>query len=96
MNAKIPGYHLKQYHEEVVKKSDLFDPIVTLSLWDCYRNLWLVLYDEDAKKYIRFDELDTNDQITWTHFANSDLFSLLFIIVKYGVIWYYTESKIKL
>jgi len=64
MNAKIPGYHLQQYHEEVVKKSDLFDPIVTLSLWDCYRNLWLVLYDEDTKKYIRFDELDSTDQIT--------------------------------
>ena len=66
MNAKIPGYHLQNYHEEVVKKSHLFDPVIKVSLWDCYQNLSLVLYDEDAKKYIRMDELeeDEEDQIT--------------------------------
>jgi len=25
---------------------------------DCYNNLWLVLYDEDNKRYITFAELD--------------------------------------
>ena len=63
MNAKIPGYNIQKYHEEVIKKSDMFDSIIKLSLWDCYQNLWLVLYDEDAKKYIRLDELEEKDKI---------------------------------
>lgn len=58
MNAKIPGYNLQKYHEEVVSKSNLFDNVVTLSMTDCYRNLWLVLYDEDKKRYITFKEAD--------------------------------------
>ena len=95
MNAKIPGYHLQKYHEEVVTKSNLFDPIVKVSLWDCYQNLWLVLYDEDVKKYIRVDELDVNDQITWTDFVESHLFSAIFIFIKYGFIYCYTEMYMK-
>ena len=58
MNAKIPGYNLQKYHEEVVSKSNMFDNIVKLSMGDCYKNLWLVLYDEDKKKYITFAEAD--------------------------------------
>ena len=57
-NAKIPGYNLQAYHEEVVSKSNIFDNIVKLSIFDCYNNLWLVLYDEDKKKYITFKEAD--------------------------------------
>ena len=58
MNAKIPGYNLQKYHEEVVSKSNIFDNVVKLSMNDCYNNLWLVLYDEDKKKYITFEEAD--------------------------------------
>lgn len=57
MNTKIPGYNLQKYHEEVVFKSNLFDNIVKLSIGDCYKNLWLVLYDEDNHKYITFEEV---------------------------------------
>jgi hypothetical protein len=52
MNSKIPGYNLQKYHEE----SNI--DAVTLSMTDCYNNLWLSLYDEDNKKYITFDEAD--------------------------------------
>lgn len=62
MNAKIPGYNLQKYHEEVVSKSNIFDNVVKLSMTDCYNNLWLVLYDEDKKKYITFAE-NTKDKI---------------------------------
>jgi acyl-lipid omega-6 desaturase (Delta-12 desaturase) len=48
MNSKIPSYHLKLYHEEA---SHLFSEVPTLSLKNCYTNLWLVLYDEENKKY---------------------------------------------
>jgi omega-6 fatty acid desaturase (delta-12 desaturase) len=58
MNAKIPGYNLQKYHEEVVSKSNMFDNVVKLSMNDCYNNLWLVLYDEDKKRYITFAEAD--------------------------------------
>jgi omega-6 fatty acid desaturase (delta-12 desaturase) len=58
MNAKIPGYNLQKYHEEVVSKSNMFDNIVELSITDCYNNMSLVLYDEDKQKYITFDEAD--------------------------------------
>jgi omega-6 fatty acid desaturase (delta-12 desaturase) len=57
MNAKIPGYNLQSYHEEVISKSDSFDNIHKVSMLDFYNNLWLVLYDEDNKKYITFAEL---------------------------------------
>ena len=60
MNAKIPGYNLQAYHEEVVSKSNMFDNIVKLSMTDCYNNLWLVLYDEDNKKYLTF--LEANEE----------------------------------
>jgi hypothetical protein len=58
MNAKIPGYNLQKYHEEVVSKSNIFENVVKLSMTDCYNNLWLVLYDEDKKMYITFAETD--------------------------------------
>jgi omega-6 fatty acid desaturase (delta-12 desaturase) len=58
INAKIPGYNLQKYHEEVVQNSNLFDNIVKLSMKDCYNNLWLVMYDEDNKKFLTFEEAD--------------------------------------
>jgi hypothetical protein len=56
MNAKIPGYNLQKYHEEVVRKSDMFDNVVKLSMTDCYNNLWLVLYDDEKNRYITLAE----------------------------------------
>lgn len=58
MNSKIPGYNLQNYHEEVVKNSNMFDNIVKLSMNDCYNNLWLVLYDTDNNKYISYADAD--------------------------------------
>lgn len=53
-NAKIPGYNLEKYHEEVISKSNIFDNIVKLTMRDCYNNIWFVLYDQDKNKYITF------------------------------------------
>jgi omega-6 fatty acid desaturase (delta-12 desaturase) len=58
MNAKIPGYNLQAYHEEVVSKSNMFDNIVRLSMSDCFNNLWLSIYDEENKKFLTFTEAD--------------------------------------
>jgi omega-6 fatty acid desaturase (delta-12 desaturase) len=58
MNAKIPGYNLQKYHEEVVSKCNMFDNIVKLSMSDCYNNLWLVLYDTDKHKYATLEEVN--------------------------------------
>ena len=58
VNAKIPGYNLQKYHEEVVSKSDMFDNIVKLSMSDCYNNLWLVLYDTEKQKYSTLEEVN--------------------------------------
>lgn len=58
MNAKIPGYNLQYYHEEVVAHSDMFDSVVTLSVRDCMTNLFLVVYDEKKKKFVTFEEAD--------------------------------------
>ena len=58
MNAKITNYNLQFYHEEVILKSNIFDNIIKLTMFDCYNNLWLVLYDEDKNKYITFAEAD--------------------------------------
>jgi len=58
MNSKIPGYNLQKYHDEVVSKSNMFANIVKLSMADCYNNLWLVLYDDEKKRYITFAEAD--------------------------------------
>ena len=58
INAKIPGYNLQKYHEEVVSKTSFFDNIVKVSMLECYENLKLRLYSETKKKYIRLDEVD--------------------------------------
>ena len=58
MNAKIPGYNLQKYHEEVVADSDRFDKVVMLSFGECYNNFWLTLHDDDAKRYVTFKEAD--------------------------------------
>ena len=58
INAKIPGYNLQKYHDEVVRNSDVFDGIVKLSLADCYNNLWLAMYDEDGKRFLTLQEAD--------------------------------------
>ena len=62
MNAKIPGYNLQAYHEEVISKSNIFDNVVKLSMTDCYNNLWLVLYDNHRYMYITFAEADVVQQ----------------------------------
>ena len=56
--SKIPGYNLKKAHTYITHNTNLFDNIVTLSMYDCYNNLWLTLYDEDTNRYITFQEAD--------------------------------------
>jgi len=56
ITAKIPGYNLSKYHEDVVSRSNLFDRIIRLSLRDCYENLWLCMYDADRSRYITIAE----------------------------------------
>ena len=58
INAKIPGYNLQQYHEDVVSRSNIFENVVKLYMNDCYNNLWLVLYDEDKQKYTTLKEVN--------------------------------------
>ena len=53
-----PGYNLQNFHNEVKENSNLFDDVITLSIMDCYNNLWLNLYDEESGKYITFEEAD--------------------------------------
>jgi len=55
MNSKIPGYNLQKYHEAA---PTMFEKIHKINIREFYNNLWLVLYDTDTNKYIRFDELD--------------------------------------
>jgi omega-6 fatty acid desaturase (delta-12 desaturase) len=57
INAKIPGYNLEKYHDEVILKSHIFDDVVKLSWKDCLNNLKLRLYSESSRKYIRIDEI---------------------------------------
>lgn len=54
----IPGYNMKKYHDEVIQSSNTFDNIIKLSLYDCYNNLWLMLYDTEQKRYITLKEAD--------------------------------------
>ena len=61
MNSKIPGYHLKQYHTDVVESSDMFNDIVQLTMYDCYQNLALALFDEDRNEYVTFEQADSHD-----------------------------------
>ena len=56
MNAKIPNYHLRYYHEEVVSNNNMFDNVVKLSMMDAFRNLWLVLYDEETNNFVTMAE----------------------------------------
>ena len=56
INAKIPGYNLQKYHEDVVSNTSFFDHIVKISMSECFTNLQLRLYSEGKKKYIRLDE----------------------------------------
>ena len=55
MNASVPGYKIQKLHEELSKTNEL-DDINCLTMAKCYRNLWLVLYDECNNKYITLDE----------------------------------------
>jgi omega-6 fatty acid desaturase (delta-12 desaturase) len=56
MNSKIPGYNIEMFHNEVELNSNMFANITRLSMRDCYNNLWLMLYDEDNKKYITMQQ----------------------------------------
>jgi fatty acid desaturase len=55
-NSKIPGYNLHKYHDEVVATSTAFDNITKLTLTYCFNNIWLMMYDEERKKYITMTE----------------------------------------
>jgi acyl-lipid omega-6 desaturase (Delta-12 desaturase) len=57
-NSKIPNYNLRELHDKVTSTSNAFDGIVSLSMSDCYKNLWLSVYDEDANRFITFEEAD--------------------------------------
>ena len=66
MVSSIPGYNLKDTHEYLEKTEPEFKNIIKLSMNDCYNNLWLTLYDEEADRYISFKEADDkikNDKI---------------------------------
>jgi hypothetical protein len=54
---------MHKYHEEVELKSNMFANVTRLSMRDCYNNLWLMLYDEDNKKYITIQEADAGRSI---------------------------------
>jgi 1-acyl-sn-glycerol-3-phosphate acyltransferase len=83
INAKIPGYNLQKYHEEVISKSNLFDNVVKLSMSDCYNNLKLRLYSEKNNKYIRLDEVE-NYKNTSSIFYYINLF--LYILIQFPVL----------
>ena len=53
INSKIPHYHLEKCHNDISKESNLLDNVVKLSLYDCYQNIWLVLYDTKNNKYCK-------------------------------------------
>jgi acyl-lipid omega-6 desaturase (Delta-12 desaturase) len=81
INAKIPGYNLQNYHEEVISKSNLFDNIVKLSISDCYNNLKLRLYSEKQNKYIRLDEVENKYTSSMFYFINLFIYVSLQILV---------------
>jgi omega-6 fatty acid desaturase (delta-12 desaturase) len=58
LNPKIPTYFLKSYHTDFIKRSNEFDNVVKLSLYQCLKNLYLGLYSEKQKKYLTFEEAD--------------------------------------
>ena len=61
MNASIPCYHLQKFHEEFILEGSFkkeYNCITELSIYDCYCNLWLTLYDEKNDKYISFKEAE--------------------------------------
>jgi len=67
INSKIPGYNLQKYHEEVVAASTAFDNVTKLTLTDCYNNIWLMMYDEERKKYITMADAYEIANATETH-----------------------------
>ena len=89
LNSKIPAYNLQKYHEEVISKSNMFDNIIKLSIYDCYNNLKLRLYSEKRNKYIRLDEVQigNNEHNKYLHsskilyYTNILLYGLLQIPV---------------
>jgi acyl-lipid omega-6 desaturase (Delta-12 desaturase) len=82
INAKIPGYNLQKYHEEVISKSNWFDNVVKLTMTDCYNNLKLRLYSEKQNKYIRLDEVENKYISSIFYYINL----LLYISLQYPVL----------
>ena len=61
MNSRIPGYNLREFHEEVERNDKtMFANVVKLDMTDCYNNLWLTMYDEDKGKYVTRQEVDND------------------------------------
>jgi len=58
MNTQIPSYNLRKYHDDIFINTAEFRKIVTLSMYTCYINLWLVVYDEHNRKYITITEAE--------------------------------------
>lgn len=58
LNSKIPSYHLRNYHNDVMIQSDEFDNVVILTIKQCFENLKLVLYSEKQRKYLTFPEAE--------------------------------------
>jgi omega-6 fatty acid desaturase (delta-12 desaturase) len=57
-NSKIPGYNLRMYHEE-----HRFE-VTTLSLRQCFENVWLISFDEERGRYVTLEEIDFDKKKT--------------------------------
>jgi 1-acyl-sn-glycerol-3-phosphate acyltransferase len=92
INAKIPGYNLQKYHEEVVSKSSVFDNIVKLNMSDCYNNVWLALYDEDKKRFITFENKNLfNQALYYTNILFYVIFQIPVLFI--GILLYPLYGK---
>jgi len=61
MSSSIPGYKIHKVHNELVQHSEFkekLSTITTLTMTECFHNLWLTLYDEDKGMYSTFEEAD--------------------------------------
>jgi omega-6 fatty acid desaturase (delta-12 desaturase) len=50
--SRIPGYHLENYHNQ-----HPINGIIKLTLWECFCQLWLCLYDTEQDRYVSFTDI---------------------------------------
>ena len=56
--TRIPGYHLEECHRYIQKHyPECLVSVVHLSMMDLWRNLQLVLYCEERKRFVSFQEV---------------------------------------